>query len=60
MQSKETNNRKPLSVILKKLTKLPRALQNFGRPKELPLYAPDCGWNHGKKALNEAPDEKEK
>jgi len=53
MQSKKTNNSKPLSVILKKVTKKPRALQNIGRPKELPLYAPDCGWNHGKKLRNE-------
>jgi hypothetical protein len=22
-------------------------LREIGRPKDIPLIAPDCGWNHG-------------
>jgi hypothetical protein len=34
------------SLLLSKLKHNP--LSDRGRPKELPPFAPDCGWNHGK------------
>lgn len=33
------------SGLLKKIK--PAVLRKQGRPKGLPLFAPDCGWNHG-------------
>jgi hypothetical protein len=36
-----------LNSLLKKLT--PQVLQDIHRPANIPLIAPDCGWNHGKR-----------
>jgi hypothetical protein len=38
-----------LTLLAEKLK--PRALQNRGRPKNIPPYASDCGWNHGEKKI---------
>jgi len=45
---KETKKEINLLKLLKKLGSKPRILKNLERPKGLPEYAPDCGFNHGK------------
>ena len=43
---KENTKQNKFIKFLQKMFKLP-ALQNLSRPKELPPFAHDCGWNHG-------------
>ena len=44
----ESKNINFLSALLKKLFSKPQILKNIERPKYLPPYVPDCGFNHGK------------
>jgi len=36
-----------IAFLIKKLK--PNALQDIKRPKDIPIYATDCGFNHGEK-----------
>ena len=40
-----TKQNKFIKFLQKKF--MPPVLQNLPRPKELPPFAHDCGWNHG-------------
>jgi hypothetical protein len=46
MPIKENSNQNKFIRFLQKKLK-PTVLQNLSRPKELPPFAHDCGWNHG-------------
>jgi len=37
-----------IASLIKKLTSRPTILQDIKRPKDIPINATDCGFNHGK------------
>jgi hypothetical protein len=37
-----------LIIMIKEVINYVKQLQKYhGRPKDLPIFVPDCGWNHG-------------